>query len=397
MGTPMLGSTAAPLFTAEENLFHRLFFLKSGGSDFAVHTDETYMWIWWFCVAWFVFLMGLMVYFVVKYRRKRGQIAPQSSSHNTALEVAWTVIPTLMLVYIFFRGFWGYMDKVIAPGEALEYTLIGKQWQWQMIYPNGEDTPVVTTLGAKSSVPVYYLPAEVAIRLRMNSQDVMHAFWVPDFRTKQDVLPNRYTTMWFRPKAPPEGAKVHPKSEMEAKSAKSAPFIPGLEGVPYEDHWVFCAEYCGDEHSEMAAILRVVPEDAWKKWMDWVTSGDALKGVPPEKIGEKLYQRNCQSCHSINGSDGTGPSWKNMYGHDAALRDGTSVKVDDNYIRESILNPTAKVVKGYAPAMPVFNLKEKQILQLIAYMKTLSDAPEAKLPTPGLEAAPAAPAAPAAK
>ncbi|MCX5691793.1 MAG: cytochrome c oxidase subunit II [Planctomycetota bacterium] len=357
---------------AEGGFFQSLFFKGRGATENAAHTDDLYIWLWWFCLAWFVFLMILMTFFVIKYRRRKGQIAQVSSSHNTPLEVAWTVIPTLMLVYIFFQGFRGYMSKVVAPGEAIEINLNGQQWFWSMTYPNGAESTSIKMIGAKAS-PVFYMPADVPIRLRMNSRDVMHAFWITDFRTKQDVLPNRYTTMWFQAglsKTP----KMHPKDAVEAKSMDME-FIAELVGVPYEDHVVFCAEYCGNEHAEMAATIRLVPYEAWKSWLTYIESPS---NKTPAEIGQFVWKTKCASCHSIDGNAGTGPTWKNLYGHTAEFTDGTSALADPNYIRESILYPAKHIVKGYGPNMPLIALKERQIEGVIAYMKTISSNPLAK-------------------
>jgi len=378
---------------ADGGLMHNWYFLSEGASDNAVHTDATFMWIWWFCLGWFVLLMGLMGLWVVQYRRRRGTIAPASSHHNTPLEIAWTVIPTLCLVYIFFRGFFGYMDKVIAPGEALELHLTGSKWSWAMLYPNGAESTETTRIGARD-VPVFYMPADVPIRLRMNSVDVMHAFWVPDLRVKQDLLPNRYTSLWFRINAP-SGEKLMPRTKLEAANGK-VPFIEDLAGEPYSDHVVFCAEYCGDEHSEMAAVLRVVPEGAWNRWLGIIAEGTGTL----RDIGEATYKVKCATCHTIDGSKSTGPTWKNMYGYDQPLKGGRVIKGDNadvfyNYIVDSMKEPGKDIVEGYGNNMSLVPLKEKQIIALIEYMKSLSDAPIAKLPTPGAEKFGEAPAPPA--
>ena len=360
-----------PSMLAEESFFHRMFFFNRGATVAASETDDLAIWLWWFCLIWFVVLMGMMAFFVIKFRRKKGQIAQASTSHNTPLEIAWTVIPTLMLVYIFFQGFRGYVTKMVAPGEAIELNLIGQQWAWSMIYPNGVEIPSpgapLKLIGSKES-PIFYVPADVPVRLRMNSKDVMHAFWVPDFRTKQDLLPNRYTTMWFQPTMSSSPTLFHPKNDIEAKASKTD-YIADLAGVPYEDHYLFCAEYCGNEHSEMAATIRVVPYEAWKKWLTYMESP---AGLPLIDVGAFIWKTKCASCHSIDGTAGTGPTWKHMYGDPVEFTDGTSGMVDDDYIRESIRYPSKKIVKGFGPNMPVIALKDEQILGLIEFMKSKS-------------------------
>ena len=385
---PLLATLTFAQDVDAPGLWQRLWMGKNAGSALGDDTDAMYIWLWWFCVFWFVFLMALMVYFVAKYRRRPGVPAIVSPAHNTPLEIAWTVIPTLFLVYIFFRGFQGYMDKLVSPGDAVEMRLTAYKWNWELEYPNGGNSPATAVIGARS-VPVFYLPAGVNIRLRMNSRDVMHAFWVPAFRIKQDIVPNRYTALWFNANDP-SGDKTHPLDANAATARRlldaSAPdFIEEFKGVPYEDHWVFCAEYCGDEHSEMAAILRIVPEDAFNRWLP-TTAEDP--NASPADVGRAVYTvKGCASCHSLDGSPNTGPTWKDVYGHEVELADGSRVPGDANYIRESILIPGAKIVKGYGNNMPPFVLSERQIDGVIAYMRTISvhaggnAAPPATAPT----------------
>lgn len=360
------------LASKDPDAFTKLMMRRPGATTLAQETDALYIWLFWFCVAWFVLLMGLMTYFVVAYRRKKNKIAPQSRAHNTPLEVAWTLFPTALVIYIFWLGFEGYMKKVVAPGDAIEMRLTGYKWNWILQYPNGGESPVQTTLGLRP-IPVFYLPAERNIRLRMNSNDVLHSFWVPDFRIKKDLMPNRYTTLWFRAEAP-TGGKTHAKNANESQG-RDKPLVAGMEGVPYEDHWVFCAEYCGTEHSEMAAILRIVPESDYNRWVESIAGGD----LTPIQIGEMQYKQKCASCHSIDGRPNTGPTWKNSYGYEVEFADGskhTAEQMTDqtffaNYIVESIRVPGARVVKGYANNMTPWastQLSDKQIDGIIAYL-----------------------------
>jgi cytochrome c oxidase subunit 2 len=228
------------------------------------------------------------------------------------------------------------------------------------------------------------------VKLFMQSQDVMHAFFVPDFRTKADVFPNRFTTTWFKANKP-SGDKVHPRTIAEFESAKAsaaskggrysgAAYIKELEGVPYEDHWLFCAEYCGDEHSEMAAIIRIVPEDAWRRWLDTIGTGS----LTPIELGKRVFQvKGCGQCHTVDGGTSTGPTWKGLYGHPVLFTDGTSYTAEQmsdpvffaNYVRESILTPGTKIVQGFGNQMTPFqgNITEREIEAVIAYIESLSD------------------------
>ncbi len=365
----MSGMSGVLLGQGETDLLTRWFFRTPAATDAGRHTDALYIGLWWFCVFWFVFLMALMAYFVVRYRRRKGVPAPVSASHNTPLEIAWTIIPTILVGVIFFLGFDGYMNKMVAPGNAVEMRITGFKWSWKLEYPNGaEATDRTTTPVGFRDVPLFYMPAEVPIKFRMNSQDVMHAFWIPDFRIKMDLLPNRYTSLYFQAEAP-DGANVLPTSAEDA-AAKNLPFNESLAGVPYTDHWVFCAEYCGTEHSEMAAVIRVIPEDAFNKWV--ATAG--IGNLEPVQIGEIVYKQNCQACHSVDGGANTGPTWKDLYGSQRQFVDGTSAVADENYIRESILYPSRQLVQGYGNNMTSFAgvLSDKQIDGVIAYMKSLS-------------------------
>lgn len=376
----------------------------------AESTDDIGMWLWWFCVLWFVFLMALMIGFVAKYRRKKGVIAVRSASHNTPLEIAWTVIPTLFLVYIFFAGFKSYFDKVVAPGNSVVMNVLAQKWSFTLTYPNGSITNVTTKIGARDDIPVWYLPAETPIRIQTISQDVNHGFFVPDFRIKTDIFHNRYTMTWFSANAP-SGGHVHPASAADVVAAKASAESKGLiysgpeytkelAGVPYEDHWLFCSEYCGEQHSEMAAIIRIVPDKDYKAWLEGLSAN-----VPPPELGKSMFKvRGCSQCHTVDGSDNTGPTWKNMYGHAVEFTDGTSYSAEQmkdpvffaNYVRESITNPAAKIVKGKGNNMTPQALNEKQIIGVIAYLMTISDVqpPPGAIPEnpPADGAKPAAPA-----
>jgi cytochrome c oxidase subunit 2 len=392
MLTPLLNlttSTLASTAEGEPGFWFKTWLGEPTRSPAAGHTDSTYMYLWWFCVAWFVFLMGLMFYFVIAYRRRPGKIAQRSTDHNSKLEIFWTIIPTLMLVHIFWIGFDGYMDKVTPPGNAMELKVTGYKWSWDMEYPGGVvvnrggSTGKVDDLAAET-IPIFYVPADTPIRLRMNSTDVMHAFWIPNFRVKSDLIPNRYTGMWFQATLPASGPtiKYHPKAK-EEENLKEDPnrvFAEALAGEPYEDHWLFCAEYCGTGHSEMAGIIRVVSAGTYKKWLD-------LQGNPPgppEVKGERIYKARCISCHSVDGSSGTGPTWKNMYGYEFAHTDGTKHVNDDQHIAEAIRYPNRHIRSDYPAggmsAFPESLLSNQQVDYVIAYMKTLSDRAPATTP-----------------
>lgn len=362
-------STLPNLLADQGDFWLKTWFRHAASTAEGRHTDTIAMWLFWFCVAWFVGLMALTAYFVIAYRRARvGPVAPVSSAHNTPLEIAWTVIPSISLVFMFFYGFWGYFDKVIGPSDAMEVNVTASKWNWSLVYPNGQESISSKVIGGNDQgVPVFYMPAERAVRVKMISTDVMHAFWAPDFRLKQDVLPNRYMSVWFRPDAP-SGERKLTKADLGAG-------FEALEGAPFEDHWLFCAEYCGDSHSEMAAIIRVVPDATFALWQktldDVIINKSSLADV-----GKIVHKQKCASCHSVDGSPNTGPTWKNLYKHTSEFTDGSSKSADENHIRESIRQPSKLIRKGFSNQMPPFDVgqvSEKQILGVIAYMKTLSD------------------------
>ncbi|MBS0190413.1 MAG: cytochrome c oxidase subunit II [Phycisphaerales bacterium] len=354
------------------------FFRNYGANPNAVRTDRLYMEIFWISVGWFVFLMAIMFYFVIKYRRRPGLPAPYSPSHNTPLELVWTIIPCIFLVYIFLQGFHAYIDKLIAPGDSLKMTLTAMKWNWTVTYPNGASSPENTLIGSDSvnfggqngspgsrPVPIFYMPAKVPVHFNMISKDVMHSFWVPDFRVKFDVFPNRYTTYWFEAAEPDANAPY-----LKDSNGKEITTAQGKK-IQYVDHFIFCAEYCGDQHSEMLGIIRIVPMDYYlAKIEEW-----NIEGKTPEEIGKLVYQsQGCAACHTLDGSKGAAPTWKDLYMSQQPTNAGT-VTADDNYIRESIYTPAAKIVDGYPSNMPVFTtaqIDERRMQGLIAYMKSIS-------------------------
>lgn len=326
---------------------HELFFRGVAQTEEAVKTDGLFMLTLWFSVFFFVLLMGLMFYWVVKYRRRPGVPAPVSASHNGPLEIFWTVVPSSALIVIFYLGFEGYMSKMVAPRDAITLEVTGLKWDWNIKYPGGERSSYSTSMGTKANVKIFVIPEDSDVKLLMKSNDVIHSFWVPDYRTKIDLYPNRLTTYTFKTE------KLN-------------------EGERYRDHWIFCAEYCGDLHSEMYGIFRVVSKKDYQDVLtDW-SSGN----LSPVELGQVVYRNNCISCHSVDGSPNIGPTWLNAYGVQRAISGGTSVLVDENYIRESILYPQAKIVAGYeGQVMTAFAglLSDDDINGVIAYYRSLSE------------------------
>jgi cytochrome c oxidase subunit 2 len=240
------------------------------------------------------------------------------------------VIPLIIVIAIFFWGFHGYLTAQIAPANAIEIQAIGKKWIWQFEYPDG-----LRTLND------IHVPVNRPVRIVMTSEDVIHSFFVPTFRIKKDALPGRYTEVWFTATKP---------------------------GV----HQVYCTEYCGKGHSDMLAKIHVDDEAAYQKWL--VEGDESLKTMPLNELGQLVHEnRGCATCHALDGTRGQGPSWKGIFGQTHQMQDGSSVKVDENYIRESILEPNKHVVSGYEPIMPTYKgmLRDREILGVIEFIKQL--------------------------
>jgi cytochrome c oxidase subunit 2 len=329
---------------ADLNFIERMF-LPARSSEYAGTHDLVFMVVFWMSVVFFFLVMGPYAYFIVKYRRRPGVPALRSVSHNTPLELAWSILPLLLLCVLFFMGFEVFIDGQIAPANAETINVRGKKWNWNFTYDNGALTKEFENLVA-TDVPVFAIPADRPIRLLLDSEDVIHSFYVPNFRKKIDVFPNRYATMWFQ-------------------AARAG-----------ERHYVFCAEYCGDQHSQMAAILDVLTPDDYAKWK----LGNVLdpKSMYPADYGAFLFKsQGCNACHSVDPkkSPGTGPPWWGIWGRTEALEGGGQVTVDENYVRESIYTPAAKVVLGFPNQMNSFQglIDPDGISAIIAYMMTLSD------------------------
>jgi cytochrome c oxidase subunit 2 len=306
------------------------FWMPPKVSTVAHHVDSLFNFILGISIFFFLLIVVLMVYFVIRYRRREGAEAEASPSHNTALELTWTIIPLILVVVIFFFGFRGFLDMATPPANAYEILADGQKWNWSFTYPNGY-------VDANLHVPV-----NRPIRLVMTSADVIHSLYVPAFRVKMDVIPGRYSKAWFEATEPGE----------------------------YE---LFCAEYCGTSHSDMLALVVVHPPGEFETWLE--KASNFLETMSPVEAGQKLFQvRGCQQCHSVDGTAKTGPTMLGIFGRSEAMADGTTIVADENYIRESILEPMAKVVAGYEPVMPTYQgrIKDEEITAIIEYFKSLS-------------------------
>ena len=299
-------------------------------STFAQNIDGVY-WTWiTIAVPFFFVVVGPMIYFALKYKRKSEDEKTHPLDHHLRLEIFWTFIPTVLVIYLFWVGFKAYADASVAPNGAYEIKVTGQMYNWTFEYPDGT---ITNELG---------VPKDKPVKLIMSSTDVIHSFFIPEFRAKQDVVPGLYTSLWFQ--ATREGVTA-----------------------------VECAEYCGDGHSRMLTTVEVLPsgpDDQQGTFENWLLNGGVKTPLPPLALGEKKYTSLCMSCHSLDGSRIQGPSFKGVFGRQEKLADGTTITVDENYIRNSILNPQAQIVEGYPPTMPAFGyLKDRDIEGIIAFLK----------------------------
>jgi len=306
------------------------FWLPSQGSEGAAEVDRIFGFVFWVSAFFFLLIVALMVLFVIRYRRRPGrEDAEPSPRHNTPLEITWTTIPILIVIAIFIWGFKVYLDINTPPANAYEVLVTGQKWKWLFTYPNGH---VDENL---------HVPVATPIRLVMTSEDVIHGFYIPAFRLKRDVVPGRYVKLWFQATKPGE-------------------------------YQIYCTQYCGTGHSDMWAKAVVHEPGGFERWLE--DASNFLAKMSPAEAGERLYRtRGCAQCHSVDGKGGTGPTFKALFGHQVPLDGGKATVADENYIRESILEPQAKIVAGFQPVMPTFQgrLKDQEITAIIEYLKTL--------------------------
>ena len=290
------------------------------------------MYIFWVSLVFFIAIVVAMVYFCIKYRRKGGVIDPiPSSSHNTLIEIIWSVGPSVLLVYMFVQGASTYFDSRTAPVEAEEIIVTASRWNWVFTYPNGDSSSELHLVNNRPT------------RLKMQSNDVLHSMYIPAFRQKQDIVPGRYTYAYFQP------------------------IKTGL-------YRLACTEYCGREHSKMRTVAEVHVDDQDRADnTKWIKSE-----YYPWKNGERIYMINCSGCHKIDGQAATGPALNLLYGmKERPLMDGSNVTVDSAYILESIWEPNAKVAQGFGPVSKMNSFKNKlsqdDVNNVEAFLKKLND------------------------
>jgi cytochrome c oxidase subunit 2 len=325
-------------------------FMPIQGTEIAGKVDGFYAFLLISSLISSIILIGGMTAFIIQYKRKTATDKTAYITHNTMAEFTWSFIPFVIMMVIFYWGKVIFNELRAMPVAGEEIHVVGVQWAWNFKYKNGIKQYTKDGVTKENKIgnvekQVMVVPHNKPVKLVMTSNDVIHSFYVPGFRNKQDVIPGRYTAFWF-------------------KADKLGEFQ------------VFCTEYCGLQHSQMPATIRVVPEAEYAAWLDSnkpsAASNDGGMSEAAQK-GVELYENKCRSCHSLDGSRVVGPTWKGIYGAKREFESGASVNADDNYLRESILNPAAKIVKGYPAAMPPYagQLSDEEIESLIEYMKTV--------------------------
>jgi cytochrome c oxidase subunit 2 len=301
-------------------------------STHAPGVDALYLVLCGVSVTFTILIAALIVYFSIKYRRGNQRVDRTAGhGHAYGMEIAWMVVPLLISTAFFVWGASLFFSVNRPPAGALEVRVVGKQWMWKFQHPDG-----------RREINTLHVPRGQPVKLTMISEDVIHSMFVPAFRIKRDVLPGSYGTCWF-------------------------------EATRTGDFHLFCAEYCGTNHSRMIGRVVVMEPADYQAWL-----GGGKTNEPPAEAGKRLFETlRCATCHEAHGPASRCPPLENVYGRQVKLTGGETVLADENYLRESILRPAAKVVAGYQPLMPSFDgqVDEEQLLQLIAYLKSLPKPP----------------------
>jgi cytochrome c oxidase subunit 2 len=311
-------------------------------STLAPRVDALYFYLLGLAVFFSTLIFTLVIYFAIKYRRRSEDEPPPPQTRDIMwLEVVWIVIPLALALIAFFWGANIYYAMARPPQDALEIFVVGRQWMWKFQHPDGQ-----------REINELHVPLGRPVRLTLASEDVIHSFYVPAFRVKHDAVPGRYTNVWF-------------------------------EATKLGSFHLFCAEYCGTQHSGMIGHIVVLKPEQYEAWLSGELGGPrAVASVPggisapegsPASVGQKLFQDlGCHTCHQLD-RQGIGPLLVGVFGSQVKLQNGQTVTADESYIRESILNPQAKITAGFQPLMPPFQgrINEEQVMQLIAYIKTL--------------------------
>ncbi|MCU1267088.1 MAG: cytochrome c oxidase, subunit [Acidobacteria bacterium] len=322
-------------------------FIPESASTESSKVDALYFYLSGVTVFFTLLIAGVIILFVVRYRRRTPFEVPRPIAGSHTLETLWSVIPFVIAMSIFAWGASLYFHQFRPPNNAVEVYVVAKQWMWKFQHATGQ-----------REINELHVPVGQKVKLIMASEDVIHDFFVPAFRVKNDVVPGKYTTLWF------EATK------------------PGT-------YHLFCAEYCGMNHSQMVGSIVVMNPTEFNNWL----SGN-VNQQSAASSGQQLYQTlGCASCHGNNGEGGRGPALLGVFNSNVQLATGQTIRADEGYLRESILNPQAKIVNGFGPIMPTFQgvVNEEQNVQLIAYIKSLGTQAAGAAGAPGAQGSPKPP------
>ena len=302
-------------------------FIPESASTVSGKVDALYFYLSGVTVFFALLISGVLMFFVIKYRRRTPFEIPRPIAGSHKLETVWSVIPFIIAMSMFAWGAQIYFENSRPPKNANEVYVVGKQWMWKIQHSTGQ-----------REINELHVPAGRKIKLIMTSEDTIHDFFIPAFRIKADVLPGKYTTQWF------EATK------------------PGT-------YHLFCAEYCGMNHSGMIGSVIVMQPTDFDDWL----SGNASQ-QSPAATGQQLFlSLGCVSCHGANGEGGRGPTLVGLFASRVFLTNSQTLTADEAYIRESIENPSAKVVNGFSPIMPTFQgqVTPEQLIQIMSFIKSL--------------------------
>ena len=294
-------------------------------STISPYTDALYFFLLLMTIVGLILVGALIFGFSIRYRREKSPVATQVEG-STLLEATWTIIPLAIFLVTFVWGALLYFRIYDPPADAMNIYVVGKQWMWKAEHPGGQH-----------EINALHVPTGRPVQLTMISQDVFHSFSIPDFRVKREVIPGRYTTVWFNATTP-------------------------------GTYHIFCTQYCGTQHSGMIGEVTVLSPDDYKKWTEQSTSGMSLA-----QNGERLFaSMGCNACHSGNAA-ARGPNLAGVYGSKLTLTNGSQVLVNDAYLRDAILSPSQHITAGYAPIMPTYQgqISEDGLIDLVEYIKNL--------------------------
>ena len=298
----------------------------TAASSIAEGVDHLYFFLTVITLFFTILIFSTIFFFMIKYRRRSPDEIPPDTKTHLALELSWTIIPTVITVFIFIWASSLYFENSRPPEAATEIFVVGKQWMWHIQHPEGV-----------REINELHVPVNVPISITLTSDDVIHDFYIPAFRVKKDAVPGRYTSLWF-------------------------------QATKIGTYHIFCGQYCGADHAEMIGWVYVMSAPDYAAWLSGGSKNESMA-----QTGERLFTGlGCVTCHVAEGT-GRGPSLVGLYGKPEKLRDGSTRVVDETLIRQAIVNPNSIILPNYPPIMPTFQgqINEEQVLQLIAYVKSL--------------------------